>query len=683
MPGPPATAPDPRAARLAARLDAVLAADGLVLAPGARALLAATWADGAWETVPTWAVAALARAAGAPDPDTLGLCMAASYAAAHLADDLADQDADPAAWARGTLDMVRLLAVARACLRHLGGVDGPTRQALGAELDRLQLALCDGQQADLDDRERLDQPPWALAEAKAGAGLGGYLAMAALALGAPPADGATVARWRAAGAHFGALGQACSDVFDLMLGPTSEDWEQGLPSFLLRLGLDQAVGPALRVGLAGPRAATLGPLREELAADAGLWTALLGALGARRAALDRACGDDPRLAPVQERARALVDQVAGLRAQVRPRPRVWLPSWGQRAARAAAFLGADPALDEAVVHHRWGFAGRPLVSADVFQRLVILDMLGPWQSAADSGGPEGLGGPAGLGAVHGTLPALVARARDWGWRYFGALPVLPPDIDTTGLALRVLAGPAGGRCPGAEDVVKAAAETILDDPCDTGLLHTWRPHPRCAGTLPWDPRPCPVATSNALAGLDAAARAGVAGAWGPRADRALAAVAAWATDGGGATSLYPAGVAQGWVLWGLVRLGERAPARVGPAVRALAARVGARFDRRGRAGTVLDTAFCLGGLRAAQAVDMVGLRCAAAALGTAMEPDGGYPADPFFPSISPGLGPAPGPLPRLVGSRRLTTAVVLRALAGCGRLAPPQRGPLPTAAVPR
>lgn len=631
--------------QLAARLARILSARGLAPGPTALALLADTWHKRS--TVPTWQVAELAHAAGAPDPAALGLCMAASYAAAHLLDDLADEDAAPPAWARGSLDAVRLLAVARACLDDVHGLAPEARRALGRELDALQLALSDGQQADLDDRERLRGDPWALAAGKAGAGLAGYLAMAARCV----VPGAEPETWRAAGQAFGELGQVCSDVADLLSERESGDWQAALPNSLLRLAVDAGCGTTVRLALAGPRPLTLAPARSAIARDEPLWEELAAGLGARQDRLRAAAAADPRLASLVARADALVEASLALRHQVRHPTAVALPPWRELRPRSLAFLGADPALREAVVTHRWGLGGRERVEADTFQRLVVIDMLRQLPDDA--------------AAVHGELPALVERAQEWGWRYFGDLPQLSPDIDTTGLALRVLST-QGHRVPGlrAEDLT-LAVETILDDPEPDGLFTTWRPHPRDRGSWRWEQARCPVATTNALVGLDSAAQQGTVGAWTPRADRALAAVLDWAS-GGGATSLYPEGVAEGWVLLGLVRLAGRAPAA---AVRAtLAGRIHQRLQRSGTLGTVLATAFGTAGLRAAQQLEVVELQTLCAALGRSQDPDGGYPADPFFPSISPGPGERPSFCPRLVGSRLVTTAVVLAALVGCENL---------------
>jgi hypothetical protein len=473
----------------------------------------------------------------------------------------------------------------------------------------------------------------------------------------PPAQPET---WRAAGQAFGELGQVCSDVADLLAEAESGDWEAALPNALIRLAVDASCGNTVRLALAGPRPHTLAPARSAIARDEGLWAALDTGLGARLERLRTATASDPRLSPLATRAQPLVDATLALRAQVRHPTAVALPLWRALRPRSVAFVTADPALREAVLTHRWGLGGRARVDADAFQRLVVIDMLRqlPAEEAA---------------AVHGELPAMVERAREWGWRYFGEFPHLSPDIDTTGLALRVLST-QGHRVPGlrTEDLALAAL-TILDDPEPHGLFTTWRPHPRDRGSWPWEPVPCPVATTNALVGLDCATQQGVDGAWTPRADRALEAVLDWAA-GGGATSLYPEGVAEGWVLLGLVRLSGRIPDTPGAAATdVLAGRVRGRLQRSGSMGTVLATAFGTAGLRAARRLSVVELQTLCAALGRSQEPDGGYPADPFFPSISPGLGDLPSRRPRLVGSRLVTTAVVLCALMGCDTLDVGQR----------
>ena len=631
------------------RLDRVVRRQGLpALAPSAVALLRATWHPDRIATVPPWSVAAVASGAGAVDPLGLGLCMAASYAAAHAADDLADGDADGRAWAFGNLDVVRLLAVSRACLRDLNGVDRDTRDALARELDALQLGLCDGQQLDLEHRERAGGSRWAIAEGKAGVGIGGYLAMAARCA-VPAAD---PDRWRRVGLHFGCLGQACSDVFDLVLGPASEDWEKGLPSFFLGIVLDSAVGDAVRLAMAGPRRETLPPVRALLAAADGVWAVLQEALEGRCAQVEAEAGAELALAPLVQRARDLTRDAVLARPQGRPPNLVELPSWAALKPRAQAFVEADPALEEAVTVHRWRFLGQDEVRASTFGRLVVLDML----ERSDV-------------AVHGDLPQCLDTARTWGWRYFETLEQIPPDIDTTGLALRVLSTQPA-RAPGLNlSDLSAAAQTILDEPSTSGLLSTWRPHPRCRGTLAWEPRACPVATANALAGLHAASLAGIEGAWSARMDDALHAVCAWADGGAAHTSLYyPLEVARGWVLWNLVRLATRAPSGVGVAVKRLSQAIVDDGDLRGGPASVLGAAFELCGLRAAGALSVPVLQVRVSALCERMDVDGGFPAAPSFSSVAPGLAGLPATTPRFYRSRLLSTAVAWRALSGCERL---------------
>lgn len=605
---------DPRATALA----------GLGLTPAARALVDATLERDS--VVPAWVAAGLARDAGAATWAPLGAALACLYAGAHLLDDLADGDASGADWAQGSLTAVELVAACRRGLHHLGLESDDTVRA-HALVSAALATLVDGQRRDLADRERAALDPWETAANKSGASVGAFFALAALVAGE---DEDT---WRRVGAHAGALGQAVSDVASWLQPGPSEDWDNALPTVILHEALHSEAAPAVRQALAGPRAHTRSAALVALGREAAFWERLAARLEQRMAALDAAAPTGP-LRAVVHAGRQQLDAVWALR----PTGTVLLvrlPTWGALEPAARAFLDADPTFTEATVTHRWGFDGRSAVAAGTFGPLVVLE------ARLCTGDTLDLA----------PLWERAARAERWGWRYFDGFDRIPVDIDTCGLALQTLAAADALDHPAAT----IAQQAIAQEPTAQGLLSTWRAHPRDGALLRWESGPCPVATANALVGMT------LAQAWSPRMDLALAALDDWIADGARDGGYYAADVARGWVLLQRTRLSRAGHAR-GP-VDALCRLLLDEIDLRGRAGTVLGTAAAVRGLRAA-GVDDPRVDAACTALGEGLLLDGGGPADPWFPSVAPGVGGQPAAAPRWVRSRLVTTAWIRAALLG-------------------
>lgn len=185
--------------------------DALGLSPQAAMCLRQTLPceDRAW--VPPWAAAELARAAGATGWRALGAALACIYAAAHLADDLADRDATVSEWSSGTLTVVELPACG---LQGIAGLDVAPEVVCVAQntLSQAIRELVQGQRRDLAQRNRADVDPTEAAYLKAGASVAAFFEVAALVAGVD------ARRWAAAGRALGVLGQVVSDLRDLLVG---------------------------------------------------------------------------------------------------------------------------------------------------------------------------------------------------------------------------------------------------------------------------------------------------------------------------------------------------------------------------------------------------------------------------------------------------------------------------------
>ena len=438
------------------------------------------------------------------------------------------------------------------------------------------------------------------------------------------------------GLQGGELGAGGVDALDLQVparpvphggagGQEHDPGDQGEGGVALALGHGQGLGE----GDEGLAVAAL------LAVDQGQVQAGQVRLGGSPGAVVQADGLGIAALRLLEVAHAWVQQVHARRPR-RPVLLGRLARWDRLEPRARAFLDADPSYREAVPVHRWSMDGRTEVSAGSFGPLVVMEAR---QSCGDT-------------VTEDILDKLCARAEAWGWRYFDAFPRIPVDIDTSGVALQVLAAAQRQDSTAARE----ARDAILAEPTPDGLLTTWRHHPRTEQPWRWERARCPVATANALAGLAAV------NTWSPRMELAADALLAWAIDPDPSESAhYAQDVARGWVLLQLHRIGR------GKAATPLAHELLAAFDLRGRVGSVLATAAAVRGLRAVGLGDRLP-PAALVGLGEALSADGGVRADPFFRTIRPGQGQEPGRGAAWVSSRIVGTAWVRAALVGTASL---------------
>lgn len=555
---------------------------------------------------PAWLAVELARRAGAEEIEDLATCCLAVWAAADLSDDLADGDTDQD-WRVGGLDVCRLLGLAYLAAEGLGEVEA---------VEGLVGRMASGQEADLEGAEQVGVDALAIARTKAGAEVGGFLALAA------GVSGGDVQRWAAAGWHAGTLFQLASDVEDL-LGDRGSDWRGARPSLVLQEAL--ARRPRLVQLLAGDRRQSQGEAAAVVEGDWEIRTAVLACLEAERVTIERlATLEGSRLGLLVERADAVLESVrARWQPTVRSRRDPASTRLDHLRERALAFLSADPLLQEAITVHRWGLFGRDEVRADLFGRLLVLAALPSLPSA---------------GEVRAQLLERVARS---GWRYYRDTPQIPEDADDMGLGMALLGveGPAG------------SLERLCQG-MSGGLVQTWleQDTDQVPEGAVWQPRPCPVITLNAWRGLVAL------GAEPPQPASTLAAVEAWALEPAD-TPHYGRSIAMAWTLLSLVDLGVGEGARQALADQLLREQ---RLD--GGWGTTAETAWVLRALRRA-GVEPDPVRVGRALLAR-QEVDGGFPADPVFVTITPGRGGLPGPGSRPWGSRLVTTAWVVAAVDG-------------------
>lgn len=461
----------------------------LPIAPAAAARLAAhlgrSAAPGAHDGPPGLG-AALAADLGAPPEKIacLTLLLRLHYAAVDLADDLADGDL-PARLGRPAAPLDRALHegdVQRLLLMCIALLGRPELQALApgerAGLARLLgeggLAMWGGQERDLVAAEAMGSVEAAvqIAIEKSGEELAFVLQAGALVAGADPAP---YARW---GRMFGGLVQLHTDLLDA-LGEgegAGRDALRGAPTAPLMAALaDPALGPSLRCWLAGSREE---PRRRDIFAQ------LIGATDHAPWVADiRAQLAAPLLAelpPAAARLRAAVAAVDGaleaLRAPL-PRPRL-RPDDRLEQERALAIHMATgallraPALEGAAERLAWRPEGLPpgedLLEASAFGRLFALDALAQ----------AGLDLPPARAAARAALEA--------GARYFTGSALLPPDADSSGLALAVLG----------DDAPDGILEHLLAHQRADGAFPTW------LGPAPgWTAAPCPVTQAHAARGL--------------------------------------------------------------------------------------------------------------------------------------------------------------------------------------
>jgi hypothetical protein len=590
--------------------------------------------------------------------DGLGAAACFFYAAADLADDLADGEPGLDA-VQGPGDVHRLLFLQQRALAGLPGVAPERRLALSAAFARGGLVMCAGQERDLAGTERPEGvDALAIARGKAGGELALLLSAPALALGRDPGP------WEGFGEAYGALIQVFSDYADLFGGEQSRDWLAGKPTLPLLAALGEArTAPRMRELLAGSRG-RLGRLAgaRALALEAGAVEALEALAGRSLARMDAALEalegptlEGPPLLPALrvELGAAVADALAGLRA--RP-PRRRPPPDPRRRVRQALeagrrFVLADPKLSEAHEVNRWGMFGRAEVRGDLFGPLIVCELLAGHRRGPLAGWP-----------LEGAVQRALSAADEDGWRYYPGHPEIPPDADDTGLALQLAARLGRGALP----AVRVGEAALLANMDAEGLLPTWlcdgARYRREAVARQWIEAFCPAVSANALLGLWRLDRARH-GAAVLRGARALA--ARLVHDAPRSVSYSPA-LVDFWSLRALLEIragsGER---ELDAGVAAAVARARGRLGLSGGAGGALETAATVIALCGAGALDHHG--AAAVYLADAQEADGGWPADPFWVTV-------PAPDPRTFGSRLLTAALALRALATLRPGAPPAAG---------
>ena len=464
---------------------------------------------------------------------------------------------------------------------------------------------------------------------KSGEELAFVLQAAALIAGADPAP---FARW---GRLFGGLVQLHSDLLDARsLGAgAGRDAQRGAPSAPLMAALaDPALGPSLRCWLAGSREE---PRRRAIFAQL-IGAADLSPLVERlRAQLVR-----PLLAELPEAARGLrsalsalegsLQRASGPRAKPRLDPDDRLAQERDLAIHMAtgALLRA-PALEGAAERLAWRPEGLPpgedVLEAQAFGRLFALDALAQ----------AGLDLPLARAAARSALAA--------GARYFTGSALLPPDADSSGLALAVLG----------DDAPDGILEHLLAHQRADGAFPTW------LGPAPgWTSAPCPVTQAHAARGL--LARLGPAD---PRTLAAYAALCGWIAAGH-ASPFYGAALSDG-LLSRALREATQQGIRWSSEQRAIFDEVQARVwrgsaDLRGPAGgpLVIATSLIEQGLRDEDTATeaRTDTNPALRSLIDAQRPDGSFPAQPFFRTVD-WRG-----RPQAHGAEPITTALALAAL---------------------
>ena len=567
----------------------------------------------------------LAEALGVPGAPALAAAACFLYAAADLADDIADRE-EGVDRVQGPGDVHRMLFLQQALLAELGEAAPRLIRAFA----QAGLTMCAGQELDLAAAGP-EADPDAIAAGKAGAELAPLIAAPALAAGRDPGP------WRDFGRAYGSLLQVFSDYADLFGKPDSPDWAEAKMIWPLVLALRHPeIGPKMRGLMAGDRRRKSRLIAaRRLALDAGA-ADKLRELGQRQlSAMDRAIsalGDPPLLPELREAlARAVEDGLASLERPGRPQPAPRVRA-GAAAEAAQRFLAEDPLFREAHEVNRWGLFGRPEVRGGLFGPLVICEAL--------------LGGELDL---EPALRACFAAADPDGWRYYPGCQELPTDADCTGVALQLAARTGRREHPAARLGERALLANVGED----GRFPTWLEggrHTRASIALAWQEGYCPGVNANALLGLWA---------MDPERHRELVrrgilALAGWLEAGEPAPAAYysPA-VGDCWGLKAL--LATRAAFGGEPAVQRAVAACSARLRRgllRGRYG-VLELALAAWTLH--QLGDLAEPLVPLVALVDAQEADGGYPAEPFYKTV-------PNPVPRWYASRQLSTALALRTL---------------------
>jgi hypothetical protein len=380
-----------------------------------------------------------ANAWGGTETDLLFLLVGLFYAAVDLADDILDGDLphepdpgqfkppgseiDPkarsplhAGAATGDVHRLLLLLGRLVADNSFGGEDIGRKMAAYAELCRGGIAMWEGQEKDLRERNRGSEDPWRVIEEKSGNEGAAVLRAAARWCGCDPQP---VGRF---GWCFASAAQLRSDLEDLFTD--ARDWREARPTLPLQAALDHpVVGESVRSWLAGARTdpARIRELRGLLLhAD----LAQLMEEGEQRYLLPAAevvaeNGRDPALLPP---LRAMVHETDRWKARLQPRGTLvedyrLAERQSEAITTGLAFLAADPRLLEAGETIRSGpYAG---LTAPTFGPLFALS---------------------GLGSRAVSFEAAKEQAALGDGRFFAGWETIPPDADTAGQILQHLNG---------------------------------------------------------------------------------------------------------------------------------------------------------------------------------------------------------------------------------------------------
>lgn len=589
----------------------------------------------------------VARALGTAEPLAVSIAVATGlfYSAADLADDVADGDTPGPLVGRDLNDVCRLLFAHQRALLDLPDIDDSRRLTLLRIYADGGLRMADGQAADLAGTDATDATdPEDIARGKAGAEFAAMLRAAAVCADQPDAP------YGAFGMALGTLVQVFTDYLDLFAQPVSEDWVAAKPTLPVRRALaDPAHADAVACLLAGNR----GDLDRMAAGrwhliEAGAATALSELATRARETLESSLEAAGRPAALEDLAARVLDWVDGVGSALDAMADAKRPPVPSLCAESAScvdaidrFLAADPTFETATETHRWGLFGAAEVRADLFGRLVVVDCL---QSA---GCDPVLWRPA--------LEVALGRLDPDGIRYYPGHPEIPTDADDTGMVLALAAGLRRGD----RARLDACARSLLRNRTDDGLVYTWLAdgdrHTRGSLDAGWEGGRCPVSAAHALLGLwcwDAAAHRRVVVEGARRVAELLAGDAA-------PHSLFYGPVAVDALATRLLeRLRPEMPADTALVDRALdaaAGRLSARRRLSGRFGDVVETALAAWALARRARLERPDV--VRRALVDAQEPDGGYPADPYYVTFGTHMRPV------AYGARVVTAALVRRALA--------------------
>jgi len=592
---------------------------------------------GAPEGSPLWPPAYALRLSDALalDPKVaLGFAAAGAlfFAAADLADDIADGDADDVP--NGVNDVCRLLMMTQDALLSLDGVEPARKIALARAFAAEGQTMALGQELDIrGTNAQQSAAPARIATLKSGAEFALFTAGPARLAGHDPAP------FAAFGRAFGCLGQTLSDAFDLFLDPEGDDWAHRKPTFALRRALaEDESGGRLHTLVAGAnhRRDRRGP---------GLWQLVHFGAGRRLEEIRDDCvaqmtaaiqgaGGLPLLSTLRDELVAWTTGVCEALEVFAGEPP---PSGGDvdgDLPRARRGLGAFLAEAEAARTLRWGLLGADEVPDSRLGPLVVAEL----RVLTDS-------------AMQPKATALVEALPPEGWAQFDH-PNAPLCTETTARAVRLAA--RLGR--GAEANVVAAARVLARHQRRDGLFTPWlggkRDPRRLDFVARWGETPCPAQSAWAALALWSIAPGSA-----PAASKAAAALSALyggeetpaspfygpvSVDAAGARALKAMRAA----------LTEKARDAADDALAAIIRRTRRRLRLDGRMGDVLETA--QGAWLLYHLGVMTDVKPAMRALLDAQETDGGYPACPFRRESAPG-GARPW-----WGNRAITAAFVER-----------------------